>query len=105
MTDLTLWLSLGLTGLIIGLLISLAVAAITNGFCEYLSKGSSQRFCGLSMLLIYLPLFAGILHHVMAEALYPMLIGILCSSAVISLSVYRQNIRALKNPLSLPKAG
>ena len=105
MTDLTLWLSLGLTGLIIGLLISLAVAAITNGFCEYLSKGSSQRFCGLSMLLIYLPLFAWNLHRMMAEVLYPMLIGILCSSAVISLSVYRQNIRALKNPLSLPKAG
>jgi hypothetical protein len=105
MTDLTLWLSLGLTGLIIGLLISLAVAAIINGFCEYLSKGSSQRFCGLSMLLIYLPLFAWNLHRMMAEVLYPMLIGILCSSAVISLSVYRQNIRALKNPLSLPKAG
>lgn len=105
MTHLTLWLSLGLAGLIIGLLISLAVAATINGFCEYLSKGSSRRFCGLSMILVYLPLFAMILHNMMAEELFALLVGILISSAVISLSVYRQNLRTLKNPPGVSEAG
>jgi hypothetical protein len=105
MAHLTLWLSLGFAGLIIGLLISLAVATVISGFCEYLSKGSAQRFCGLSMLLIYLPLFAWILNNMMADQLFAMIIGILCSSTFISLSVYRQNLRTLKNPPSLPRAG
>jgi len=103
MDNLSLTLELGLAGLIIGLFLSIAIATIISGFCDALAPGSSSRRSGYIMLIIYLPSFLFLMRN-MTEVT-PMIVGVMLSSTIISIAVLIKNIRAIKNPLPLPKAG
>ena len=102
MDNLPLTAALTFAGLIIGFCMSIAVATVLRGICEAIQTGSAQRKVGLIMAMVYLPLFTFLMRN-MTEVL-PMIIGILISSCLITIAVLIRNVRATKNPLSLPNA-
>jgi hypothetical protein len=55
------------------------------------------------MVMVYLPLFLFLMRH-MTEVT-PMIVGIMISSAAVSITTLVQNFRASKNPPSSPNAG
>jgi hypothetical protein len=103
MEDFSLWSSLAFAGLIIGLLISIAAGATIHGLCSYFGADLADRATGLLMVMVYLPLFLFLMRK-MTEVT-PMIIGIMISSAAISITILIQNFRATKNPQTLPKVG
>lgn len=103
MDNLSLTLSLLFAGLIIGILISLAIAAVIRGFCETIAPGSSPRKGGLIMLMIYLPTFVFLMRNMTEVA--PMIVGITISSTLVSIVMLIKNIRTIKNPLPFMDAG
>ena len=103
MEHFSLWSSLAFAGLIIGLLISMAVGATINGVCSYFGDDLADRATGLLMVMVYLPLFLFLMRH-MTEVT-PMIVGIMISSAAVSITTLVQNFRASKNPPSSPNAG
>ena len=90
---------LAAAGLIIGLFLSLPLAAIISGICEALQPGSSQHKVGLLMVMVYVPLFAYLMRN-MTEVL-PMVIGVIISSSAISIAVMFKKYR---EALALPES-
>jgi len=89
-------------GLIIGLFLSLPLAAIISGICEALQPGSSQHKVGLLMVMVYVPLFAYLMRN-MTEVL-PMVIGVIISSSAISITVmFKKYQEAIALPESAQK--
>lgn len=86
MDNWSLSLSLLLAGLVIGMLISLAVAAVLQGLCEWLTLGSSVRRLGVLMLMLYMPILTAVWWNKLVEVT-PMAIGVLISGLVISIMI------------------
>jgi hypothetical protein len=101
--NLSLTLSLLFAGLIIGILLSLAMATIISGFCDALAPGSSPRRSGFVMLMLYLPCFLFLMRN-MTEVM-PMIVGVMLGSTFISIAILIKNIQTIKNPLPLTDAG
>ena len=90
---------LAAAGLMIGLFLSLPLAAIISGICEALQPGSSQHKVGLLMVMVYVPLFAYLMRN-MTEVL-PMVIGVMISSSAISIAVM---IKKYREAIALPES-
>jgi len=102
MENLALTAELAFAGLIIGLFLSLPLAAIISGICEALQPGSSQHKVGLLMVMVYVPLFAYLMRN-MTEVL-PMVIGVIISSSAISITVmFKKYQEAIALPESAQK--